>query len=466
MPDETQSQVKQARLLTVALELLRRSMTDSIAFVFANRDRGHETPTWARDAIPSTAPPAPSQEFHPSITTPPANPNKPAVKEREPVDRPATPVAPTAPPRPSGLWDDLPEIKYPPEPPATPKHIPPSGGFGLGAPDQSKVSAFDKPQAVIVVGPNPLPVKLVGEGLFKQGPTTPRAEREASSGGGMGSLVKALVGKFAVVFGPLLALSTILGQTNSGFGVFQKAISVLGASIAPLVLPFFAMLAAGILSVSDILWSKLLPALQDFYKWALKFGIPMAERTLEKTEEGIDAWTGAKNIVTQGKIPDRKQAETMGRNAVPEGDDIIDSWKWLNKKQMEGAAWLRRQFGADDSKFTKAKEEWWAGGKGPAKDEKGKAASDAEKVPMGQRFSANMRDVMRSLAMSIGPKASYTSLGEVGKQAQLAALNQDPIEAKLLRRLQETMEEWQKAWERKAKEQEESDQINRRGAKR
>ena len=48
-------------------------------------------------------------------------------------------------------------------------------------------------------------------------------------------LATALIGKFAVVFGPLIALGTILQQTNSGFGVFQKTLQVFGATLAPIL---------------------------------------------------------------------------------------------------------------------------------------------------------------------------------------------------------------------------------------
>lgn len=81
---------------------------------------------------------------------------------------------------------------------------------------------------------------------------------------------------------------------------------------------------------------------------------------------------------------------------------------------------------------------------------------------MGERFSANMRDVIKSMAMSMGPKASYTAIGEVGKQAQLAAINQDPIEAKLLRRMIQSLGEFQKSFESEAQKQGTQEQISRR----
>ncbi len=272
-----------------------------------------------------------------------------------------------------------------------------------------------------------------------------------------------LASRFLAVLGPLYALSTILNQANSGMGVFGKAINVLGATLAPVLLPFFAMLAAGVLTLSDYIWSKLLPALGSFYDWAVKFGLPLVQGKVENIGAAIDTGSAIKDFVTQGKLPSLEKAPGMldaaARQFDPTGavgavQDTVGSIKdvfdvagrnLFGGKDWESAAQARR--GANDP--LKAKPE----------DEK-------QKFDFGAAMNANMRDVIKSLAMSMGPKGSYSSLGEVGKQAQLAALNQDPIEAKLLRKLQETLEEWQKAWQRKKDTEGQPEQLNRREPKR
>ena len=92
---------------------------------------------------------------------------------------------------------------------------------------------------MLIVGPNPLPVsfdfaKIQGKSAS---PLTPREDRGGQGGGGAGLMARAIGAKFLAVLAPLYALSTVLNQTNSGMGVFQKAINVFGATLAPLLLP-------------------------------------------------------------------------------------------------------------------------------------------------------------------------------------------------------------------------------------
>lgn len=380
------------------------------------------------------------------------------------------PQTATEPARPPGPWDHLPEVAGgEPEPPKTVGNTfafegawkPPTGAFGLktdNAPAGEPVSAFDRPQPVIVVGPNPLPVSFDFSKIGgKEGsPTVPRGERgERGEGGAMG-MARAIGARFLAVLAPLYALSTILNQTNSGMGVFGKAVNVLGATLAPILLPVFAILAATVLSVSDIIAGKLIPALGEFYDWVLKVAVPFAEKKVEQAGEGVDAWVATKNLVTQGKMPEGKHLDTILRNSLPGGEQASDLSKFLNQKILQLGAWGSRQVGKDDTPWKNAMQLPMAGGKIENK------APEEAKPNFGQMFSANMRDVLKSLAMSVGPKASYSSLGEAGKQAQLAALNADPIEMKAAQRVIASIEEFQRAFERYSAKEQPKEQINRK----
>ena len=86
-------------------------------------------------------------------------------------------------------------------------------------------------------------------------------------------------------------------------------------------------------------------------------------------------------------------------------------------------------------------------GAGGSFDDGGKAAAgkpgqpgggpDPQKAAAASAAATTQRalsDVMTSLKMSMGPKAAYSGLADVGQQMQLAALNVDPLEARVRER--------------------------------
>lgn len=453
---------KTAKMLNLAMEAIRREFVDSAVFLFENRERAKKAPDWAYQTLePVETPKGPSTpaDVHaPASLRPPTRTTPTIIPETTTTSPPTTsgggniPVAtPIVTPNVSPA--------LPPLPPP-PKGTAIGGGFQPKQPsDQSPVSAFDRPQAVIIVGPKPLLVRL--DQAFQHPATTPRAEREQAGTAGPGGTAKAIATRFLAVLGPLYALNTVLGQANSGLGVFGKAVNVLGATLAPVVLPFFAILATGILTLSDYIQSELMPALGRFYDWALKFGMPVAQKKVEDVSTAIDT----ANAISKGNVGELPKLEklpgmvdSLARNLDPTGASqrFIDNVGGA-KDLFDKAG--RHLFGGKD----------WEGAvqerRGTSDPLKVKPEDEKKKFNFGESMNANMRDVIRSLAMSLGPKASYSSLGEVGKQAQLAALNQDPIEAKLLRQMIKTLEEWQMAWERK-QAQNIKEQINRREDKR
>jgi hypothetical protein len=460
-----------AKKLTLAFEMLRRSIHNSAAFLFSNRERTGPAP-WAMSAMQRPDRPDPAE---PQVSVPkasdeapiplrePAKPPPARAGETEPAQRPA----PTPPPTFNIGAPELPPIPLAPDrPPASPPPPPSTfgfkpgdepawnikgGAFGLGTPKPpettSATPAFDRPQNVIITGPNPLPVSIVGSGAFQQPATDPREKRESKSENG---LMKALARQFMAVLGPLYALNTILGQTNSGMGVFQKSVNVLGAVIAPIVLPAFVMLAAGILAVSDMLWSKLLPALGKFYEWALKVGLPGVEDKTSGAEDAVDAGIALKNFVTKGDLPKMadmpRMLDGVARNIDPTPMTGMVMDNLGGGKDLTN--WLSKQWGSMTGGNYKdfngmAKAGGWQGSDKAGKDDKN--ADGTAKVPMGQRVSDAMRDVIKSLGMSMGPKGGFGGLTEKYIETQNAAMNQDPIEARQLKVMEQTLTEMQKA---------------------
>ncbi len=62
----------------------------------------------------------------------------------------------------------------------------------------------------------------------------------------------------------------------------------------------------------------------------------------------------------------------------------------------------------------------------------------------GAKTRAALDMVIQSLQKSIGPKAAFSSISDVQRQAQLAALNTDPIEQRILEVMQQSLAELQK----------------------
>ena len=445
---------KQARLLTMALEVFRRKFVDSIAFQFANRDRKPDPPNWVRDSLPEPTIPKARDEAPIPLGKMPAPPAPIKASDTYQVGEAPIPLA--TPPQPAKPMPEPLGFKPGDEPAWNIK----GGGFGLNTPKPTETTsatpAYDRPQSVIIVGPNPLPVKF--DKALLGSATTPRAERESSGGGGGGgsssSMAKAIAARFLAVLGPLYALSTVLNQTNSGMGVFQKAVSVMGATLAPILLPVFAILASALLSLSDFIWSKILPALGEFYDWVLKVLVPFAVKKGEAAESAVEGGQDLFRILSQSPS---QTANDLKRNPGGTADNLAGLARQMDPTPMTG--WMLDLVGKPSSIAKKV-------GGSPSAPAGGPPAKKDDTPSFGQRFTANMQDVLKSLAISMGPKASYSGLGDVGKQATLAAMNADPIEMKAAQRVVDSVKHFEAAVDRHMRREHPQQQIMRRDAER
>lgn len=283
-----------------------------------------------------------------------------------------------------------------------------------------------------------------------------------------GAVANALARKFALVLGPLVAFQTLLSQSSSGFSTFTKAVSVFGATLAPLLLPVFAVLSAAVVAVSDVIWKELQPKLSEWYDWVLKSAIPATRRLVEAFQDvvkwaaelagtaaqhfdkgdmtenmatrTVDAISGFFGLATlggskAGSAELAKPIPGMGTAARPVAEGMAgqaglgDTVAGYVPGFFEGlaAAAVRRL--SDQG----------AAGEGPPR--RGPAGG-------ADVFTGALKDVARSLQMSVGPKASYSALAEYGRQGQLAALNTDPIDAKAQQRSIQSIEAMVAAIER------------------
>lgn len=261
----------------------------------------------------------------------------------------------------------------------------------------------------------------------------PREPERKGLGGQLVNVSGALAGRFAALLGPLAAFGAVLTSQTSGTQVLGKAIQLFATAIGPVVLPLVFALAVGLATASDVIFGKLLPALDDFNKWVLGSAIPAVIEFAESCGRAVEflkmladspvgqalGGTGEGGIFGAiNRTLDRfgnidKTLSSVGemerglddatRLVVPGGDRLVGAKNWL-----------KRNLGVEDGSGP-------AGGTGSEVSSTTRAAADKARS-----------DTLRELVLSMGPKASSGSVSSVWSRAQMAALNQSPFERRML----------------------------------
>lgn len=207
------------------------------------------------------------------------------------------------------------------------------------------------------------------------------------AGGGLSAFSSAatqVAGKFQAIIGPSAVLAQILNSTTSGFGVLQTSVKVLAGAISPILLPATLNLSALFLGLSDTINEH-----QD-----------LMDRFFLGLETGADVVSFFLDVI----------------------DSAADHVDEMAVAAQEFADWVSRQASALNSLNPFSSDE-----------DSGSSSASSEKSGGREKTDRGLRDALQSLRQSIGPKASITGISEVGKQAQMAALNADPLEARLMR---------------------------------
>jgi hypothetical protein len=340
-------------------------------------------------------------------------------------------------------------------------------------------------------------------------PAEPDSGRDRSKGfGGVASLLVGLFGKLLVPIVSLASVlgqaSSGFGLFTKAINVFASAVApillpvfaVLAAAVVavsdeiwnallPNLRDWYNWILANAVPVFNELVSAVRTVIDSFRDAAAIFGLIARKPTgPAQLQPGLTASTPEQRRERQKRLTDdayrpegfdgwdkNKQGEWfMERDRERRGEAL----HWLRTRNQERAAGraapdqaaphLQRVLDADPSIAEEARRDPWGrdergnsndpsnrplpapgdvgrGGAPPAGGQPGGAARGGQKTT----FEGALRDVVRSLQMSVGPKASYTALSEVGKQAQLTALNQDPLDAKVLRRTLDSLQELLKA---------------------
>ena len=241
----------------------------------------------------------------------------------------------------------------------------------------------------------------------------------------IGGAMNMMVGKFAAVMGPMAILSQVVASNASGFQVLGTAVKLLAATLGPILLPIVAVLAAGLIDLSEQLWTKLKPGLEAFYTLIIETLLPVIQMLIDAFMEVID-FVG-ETIFGDGDAK-RASAVQEGRDAGMTDDEIrkqaaIAGW---SQKEIEKAI---RNANGGDGDFS---DDAGAGGnydRGSSTGGGGDYGNSPDGKPEAKKgVAGSLGIVIQELKRSMGPAASFSGLAQMSKNVQLAALNQSPIE--------------------------------------
>lgn len=251
--------------------------------------------------------------------------------------------------------------------------------------------------------------------------------------------------RFAAVAGPLAVLGAVVSASTSGFSVLGTAVRVLATTLAPILLPVVVAVATGLVTLADELDPLIQEALPRWTAFIFDKLIPAFAFLADVVAGtvGVFVWMGEAVGDAIGAIGDF--VSWIGEKIEPDSD--------TGKAATGIAALLAGRGGEGVKKLGEVGDETGKVALGspfaaalekvrrdPEGVGKGELADDAAggKGEKGTRGSALM-DVLRSLRLSTMPRAQISGLSEAHRGAQMAALNADPLEAKMLRKLDETL---------------------------
>ena len=254
-----------------------------------------------------------------------------------------------------------------------------------------------------------------------------QADNASVGRGGSGTGAKAiamLTAKFAALAGPLAVMGATLSATNSGFSVLGTAVKALGAVLAPILLPVVVLVATALLELSRTLWAELQPRLKDWYE-AVVSAIPAVLEFVRAVARAAGVlWDFGKSAVQSVRDMFRDPAKALKDTFAAPGKAIAD--KAAKDSLAPGMVGIIQGLIPDIVNPPPGKSKGGVGADGESKDGPGPSSFDL---------------VIQSLEKSLGGKASFGGISQAAKNAQLAALNTDPIEAQTLRVMLQSLNE-------------------------
>lgn len=250
--------------------------------------------------------------------------------------------------------------------------------------------------------------------------------------------------QLAALLGPIAVVSQIMASNASGFQVVGSAFRVLASAVAPILLPFMLLFATMLITVSDIIWAQLRPALEEFYIWIFARGVPAIVSFVEAIQEAARWVTRQYQYLRDLEAYQRNKklnASGTGGRGDPAFDEALAARVAATKNiPLVGAREGDKSAEADAKAYRVTAGDMLAAflnGKSSRPPEEGGTKTTGGGI--AALVGKNLRETIQEFKRSVGPQASFTSFSERSRQAQLAALNASPFETKMLDRMQDVL---------------------------
>lgn len=211
---------------------------------------------------------------------------------------------------------------------------------------------------------------------------------------------------------PLSLLTAAMQTSVSGSSVYQSSLKLLATVIGTALTPVFVIFAIGVQAAATWLADKLIPALGEFYNYM--------------AVEGVHAF----NVL----LP---SIQDFGRGLV-----IVTSNLYAFAKFVKGLILpdqlptLHKLLELRDPRKVQDGGDFGSGDGGPA------APAPKGEPTAGDRVKSAMNDVMKMMEKANQKPVEYGNIQDLAKKAQLAFLNQDPNEVKMLEIQKKMLEEF------------------------
>ncbi len=224
----------------------------------------------------------------------------------------------------------------------------------------------------------------------------------SSTRGTVGSMWGMVLGKFTAILGPLALLGEVLKAPIAGFEILAKSAKLVSLALAPVLLPATVLISTALVALAEVVTGSLAPVFENLFSIVLGLGIPVIIGFIDGI---LDASRQLEQFAKDLGI-----SKVTAQDVSKYGGYLRDIVQWGIPGQ-QGNVIARRSF----------------------KEITGRDLQDKNPINGTTIVQGALRDVIQSLRNSIGPKANIGTIEGVAKSIQLAALNIDPIEARMVR---------------------------------
>ena len=206
-------------------------------------------------------------------------------------------------------------------------------------------------------------------------------------------------------FDPARLLGAALTAPTSGSKQADSAFSLLASTIGMIFLPIFLLVSAALITFAGMAKDELLPVMNEFAKGAIPAAITAFDRLTNFIHLNIKAFGMLQDFVM--RLAKLQPGYWLGKAAIKEAGGIAE-----NAASMFDSKNYRKESGNEE---------------GEEEDK------DREKTP-GEKFAASLKIAFLAYRQQQqGGTGQSTTLEDVTKNIQLAAVNSNPFEIELLK---------------------------------